>query len=212
MEFLSEDATYLILGFGAAAAAFLLALRITQQGKFLIWALGALGLAVLAFLIEQLWVTDSERVERVVYALRTAVVASDAPAVIAHLTPDVEYAQGEQTLIEGEAVFAFIRTQLGITHFDTVRITRIVTRAGRQSGRGSAEFRVLASGTYSPGMTMTFSAALLDFSLGFRETEPHVWKVERIALTRAPAEVPTPGGAPPATRLRFPFGPGGRLQ
>ena len=47
MEFLSEDATYLILVFGGAAAIFLLALRITQQGKFLIWAFGALGLAAL---------------------------------------------------------------------------------------------------------------------------------------------------------------------
>ena len=38
--------------------------RVTQQGKYLVWALTALGLAVAVVVIERMWVTDNERIER----------------------------------------------------------------------------------------------------------------------------------------------------
>ena len=41
MEFLSEDATYLAGGLATVGAIFLVLLRVTQQGKYLIWASAA---------------------------------------------------------------------------------------------------------------------------------------------------------------------------
>src|SRR5436190_604723 len=93
MTFLSEDPTYLVGALGILAVSFLMALRVTQQGKYLYWALGALGLAAAVLAIEHFWVTDNERIERVVYDLRRAVLASDVDGVLEHLTPDVEYVQ-----------------------------------------------------------------------------------------------------------------------
>ena len=94
MEFLSEDPTYLAGGLGLLAVALLIALRVTQQGRYLIWALVALGLAAVVLVIEHFWVTDAERIERVVYDLRDAVLASDAERVLTYLTPDVQFVQG----------------------------------------------------------------------------------------------------------------------
>jgi hypothetical protein len=212
MEFLSEDATYLAGGLGILAAAFLVALKVTQQGKFLVWALSSLGLAALFLVIEQLWVTDAERIERVVYDLRTAVAASNPQGVFAQLAPDVEYTQQGQS-IGGDDTRSFIQSELERVKFDFVRITRLEANAGRQSGRGSAEFRVLASGSYQTSLvTYNFGTTNLDFSLGFRQTSPQVWKVDRITLTRPPREMPTPGGrsspgGQPRFRLRFPRRP-----
>ena len=110
MTFLSEDPTYLAGALGVLAGAFLIALRVTQQGKYLIWALGSLGLAMTVLLVERFWVTDNERIERVVYDLRRAVMASDAEAVLKHLTPDVQYVQ-HGTAIPGEATRELIRNQ-----------------------------------------------------------------------------------------------------
>jgi hypothetical protein len=207
MEFLSEDPTYLAGGLGILAAVFLIALKTTQQGKFLIWALTALGLSALVLVIEQLWVTDNERIEEVVYGLRTAVAASDAKGVIAYLAPDVEYVQDGFT-VSGEATRSFIETELGRAKFDFVRVMNVEANAGRQSGRGSAVFRILASGSYqTPVVTYNFGTTNLDFSLGFQQTVPHVWKVDRITLTRAPREMPIPGGMarPGRPRMRFNF-------
>ena len=77
MTFLSEDPTYLAGFLVLAAGAFLMALKVTQQGKYLVWALTALGLAVAVVVIERMWVTDNERIESVVYDLRRAVLAAD---------------------------------------------------------------------------------------------------------------------------------------
>lgn len=205
MEFLSEDATYLAGGLGILAAVFLIALKVTQQGKFLIWALSALGGAALVLVVEQLWVTDNERVERVVYELRDAVAASDPPRVFAQLTPDVEFIQNGQA-ISGEMTRNYIKLHLSATRFDFVRVTRLETNAGRQSRRGSAVFRILASGSYQQPVaeiTYNFGTTNLDFALSLRETEPGVWKVDRITLTRAPRELPMPGGGTYRPRRGF---------
>src|SRR5271166_4780259 len=59
MTFLSEDPTYLAGFLILVAGGFLMALKVTQQGKYLAWALTALGLAVAVVVIERLWVTDN---------------------------------------------------------------------------------------------------------------------------------------------------------
>src|SRR4051794_17723170 len=102
MTMLSEDPTYLAGALLLLAGAFAVALRLTQQGKYLVWALSAVGLALAVLAIERFWVTDSERIERVVYDLRRAVLASDAEGVLKHLTPDVQYLQNG-TLLPGAA-------------------------------------------------------------------------------------------------------------
>ena len=73
MTYLSEDPTYLAGGLLLLAGAFLVALKVTQQGKYLIRAGIALGLGLVVVVVEWLWVTDNERIEQVVYDLRRAV-------------------------------------------------------------------------------------------------------------------------------------------
>ncbi|MHC5544277.1 hypothetical protein ACYOEI_39115, partial [Singulisphaera rosea] len=143
MEFLSEDVSYLAGGLAIVGGIFVILLRSTQQGKYLIWAASAFGLAALAIVVETFWVTDTERIEDVVYKLRDAVAASDPPKVFAELTPDAEYGQQQHT-IWGEAARNFSALHLRGAHFDFLRITHLEANAGRQSGRGSAVFRVLA--------------------------------------------------------------------
>ena len=108
MTFLSEDPTYLAGGLLLLAGAFVIALKVTQQGKYLLGAGVALALALAVVLIEWMWVTDNERIEKVVQDVRTAVLNSDAEAVLAHLTPDVSYSDSD-TSRKSEATRALIR-------------------------------------------------------------------------------------------------------
>ena len=180
MTFLSEDPTYLAGFFVLVAGACLMTLKVTQQGKYLVWALTALGLAVAVVVIEHFWVTDNERIERVVYELRQAVLAANPEGVVAQLTPDVEYVQ-DGTSLTGDATRELIRANLANTSFDFVHIQDLQTSAGRQTRRGKAEFRVYAKGTLRTALaSYGVGTANTTWSLGLQETEPGVWKVNRI--------------------------------
>ena len=99
MTNLSEDPTYLAGGLLLVAGAFVVALNVTQQGKYLIRAGIALALALMVVAIEWFWVTDNERIEQVVYDLRRAVQNSDVEGVLAHMAPNVQYlAGGDRTI------------------------------------------------------------------------------------------------------------------
>jgi len=203
MELLSEDPTYLAGGLGLLALAMLIALRVTQQGRYLVRALVVLGLAAVVLVIEHFWVTDAERIERVVYDLRDAVQASDVDRVLSYLTPDVEYARGGST-VSGEATRKDIRLTLSGAKFDFVRISRLRTQAFRQSRRGLAEFRILASGSvHTPIVQLNFGTTNSDWSLGFAETSPQVWKVDRITPTQLSEEMPGPSGSGSRQSRRF---------
>ena len=196
MEFLSDDATYLAGGLGILALALLIAVRATQRGRYLLWALAALGLAGAVLAIEHFWVTDAERIERVVYDLRDAVVASDAERVLTHLSPDVEFVQHGHTRAAGEATRAYVRTLLATTKFDFLRLSHLKAEASRLSRLGSAEFRVIAGGSIEVAtVTHNFGTTNSDWSLGFEEVSPGVWKVNRITPTRSPIGMPGPDGA-----------------
>jgi hypothetical protein len=205
VTWLSENPWPLAGTFGVVALVCLIALRITQQGKFLVWAGGALGLALLVIVIEQLWVTDAERVEAVVYDLGRAVRRSDADAVLAHLTPDVTLTQQGSTL-GGEQlslvrkVFpkadpdttnlarSAIRLTLKNAQFDFLSISHLEASVGKLSRRGKADFRVTTSGSFeSSGIHFNFAtdASGTDWSLGFRE-ENGRWLVDSITATRLP--------------------------
>ena len=99
MTYLSEDPTYLAGGLLLLGAAFVIALKATQQGKYLIGAATTLILAVLVVIVEWVWVTENERIEKVVYEVRAAVLKSDADGVLAHLAPNVMYQQGDTALM-----------------------------------------------------------------------------------------------------------------
>ncbi len=180
MTFLSEDPTYLVGALVLISAACWMTLKVTQQGKYLVWALTALGLALAALVIEYVWVTDNERIEGVIYDLRQAVLKAKPDEVLAHLTPDVEYVH-DGNIISGDATRALIRANLANASFDFVHIHDLQTSAGRKTRRGKAEFRIYARGTlHSPTIAYNIGTANSTWSLGFEETEPGIWKVNRI--------------------------------
>jgi hypothetical protein len=188
MTYILEDCTFLAGGFVLLAAAFLTVLRVTQQGKYLIYAGAALGLALAVVLTEWFWVTDNERIEQVVFDLRRAVLASDVEGVLAQLAPDVQYLQ-KGTALSPEATQSLIRMNLSHSHFDFIHITDLQTSFGEQSRRGKAEFRVLAKGTLNNALgTGAAGTAHSSWSLGFQETKPGVWKVNRITPLVIPHE------------------------
>jgi hypothetical protein len=195
MAYFLEDATLPAALLLLVAGGFVVALRVTQQGKYLIRALFAAGLAAAVVVFEWLWMTDNERIERVVYGLRDAVASSDVEGVLGYMDPDVQYVRGE-TALDGPETRGFIRANLERAKFDLVRVSGLETSAAEQSRRGTATFHVFAKGTMDTSMaTVTIGTADSLWSLGLRETRPGVWKVNRITPMQLPSEaLPVPGG------------------
>ena len=147
MEYLSDDPTYLAGGLALLAVAFLIAMKVTQDGKYLVWAGVALALAVVVVGVERVWVTDNERIEATVYGLGDAVKTGDVPGVLDRLTPDVQYVAGGSTKPSADSR-KLIEQSVKNAKFDFLRITHLVVSAGGQSRRGQAEFHVLCSGSF----------------------------------------------------------------
>ena len=212
MHYIAEDPTYVAGGLGLIGVALLVAVKVTQQGKYLVWAGVALGLAAVALVVERLWVTDNERIEATVYGLTAAVKARDADAFASYLTPDAtveldnvgpmpndfyRYVIGFLSRFHRARLSArLLRPYLESLEFDFLSISRLTAHAGALSRRGTAEFRAFASGSHvEPGTGYRYNFATppsgTDWSLGLREVEPGVWKVERITPTALPT-----GGEP----------------
>jgi ketosteroid isomerase-like protein len=204
MTYLSEDATLLAGGLLLLAGACLVALRVTQQGKHLIWAGVALSLALIVVITEWCWVTDKERIEEVIYGLRHAVLSADAEAVLACMAPTVQYLQGDFALSE-DATRELVRSNLSHARFDFVRITDLQISVGHQSRRGKAEFRVFARGSRSAPITAPDSGtAASTWSLGFVETKPGTWKVNRISPISVPlGALALPGNTPYSDDIEY---------
>jgi len=197
MEYVTEDPTYLAAGLGALALIFLVMLKVTQQGKYLIYA--GVALVVLALLLgfERLWVTNNERVEDTVYALARAVSNGEAGTneAAGYLTPDCVL---EASPDRGDPLVRFVsgrlagplpperlRQALPNYKFDYLRITRMRANAGTLSGLGTAEFIVHAMGQQNePFATFATPPAGMGWSFGLREVSPGVWKVARITPGR----------------------------
>jgi hypothetical protein len=189
MYYLIEDPSYVLIALGLMALGFLLALKVTQQGKYLVWAGGLLGLAAAIFGFEQYWVTDAERVETVVYDLARAVEASDVDRIKSHLDDRVTVGMRDRT-IDGSIPMRLVFPLLRRTHFDFVRVSQLATSAGRQTKLGKAEFKVSATGTLDEsGSPVPLATTGTEWSLGFREASPGVWKVTRITAIRVPGQV-----------------------
>jgi hypothetical protein len=67
-----------------------------------------------------------------------------------------------------------------------IRISNLQTSVGQQSRRGTAEFRVLTKGSFHFGSVTHDGPALTVWSLGFQESQPGVWKVNRITPVSIP--------------------------
>jgi ketosteroid isomerase-like protein len=205
VTWLSEDPWPLITVLGIVAAGCLIALKVTQQGKYLVAMLIALALAGGIWLVERAWVTDNERIEDVVYALGRAVARSDADAALDLMTPDVTLTMPGAPLSRDQlqAVRRFapragavadaltreaIRAALENARFDFLSITRVKAHAGARTRMGQAEFRVFASGTVEgDGVRWNFAtdASGTDWAMGFREVDGR-WKIESITAIRVP--------------------------
>ena len=188
MYYFIEDPTYVLIALALAALACLVALQVTQQGKFLLWALGILGVGLALFGVERFVVTDAERVEAVVYDLADAVRNSNVEAVEALLTPEVTLSRRSET--EGLMPIRTLLPFLERVRFDFLKVRQLQTRAGSQTKRGSAEFKVTAGGSADPGgrygSDLPFAATNTEWSLGFREVSPKVWKITRITAINLP--------------------------
>jgi hypothetical protein len=209
MTNLLEDPTYLAGGLLLLAGAFGVAFNITRLGKYLVHAGIALGLALVVVAVEWFWVTDNERIEQVVYDLRQAVLSSDVERALIHMAPNVQYLQGDTALSE-DATRALIKANLSHARFEFVRISDLQTSAGQQSRRGKAEFRVFTRGHLnSSSESANFGTAVTTWSLGFQETEPGVWKVNRISPITIPQGIlALPSGLPPTDDSHLGFSGG----
>jgi ketosteroid isomerase-like protein len=186
MMYLSDDPTILAGLLLLLAGGFALALRATQQGKYLIQAVIAAVLAVVVVVVEWVWVTDNERIEQVVYALGDAVAHSNVDGVLRYLTPDVMYVKGD-TALDGEATRSQIRDDLSRVRFEFVRISNLQANAATQSRRGTATFTAFFKGSTDTSMASAqFGPLNSIWSLGFQETEKGVWKVNRITPIQFP--------------------------
>lgn len=210
--YLFDDPWPLGLGLAVLGVALLAAVRMTQRGKFLIWAGVCLGLSALVFLAEALYVTDGERIEAVVSEIVEASARSDADAVLALLTPDVVLEQGSHTLEEprrqklarrlgaeaaqGPTTRQIVRGLLKDVTFDYLYLTRLDTQANRLNRLGTADLRVHAMGRFrGPYAQLNFATDTRgsDWSMGLEEVEPGVWKVNRITAIRLPGNAKLPG-------------------
>ncbi len=182
MHYLSENPWPLAGSLGLLAVGFLMMLKVTQQGKYLVRAGIAGGLALLVLGIEFAWVTDAERIERVLAEIAASLRASDAEGVVRHLAPDVEVEQGDEDL--GRLDPGLIRQILPHIEFQHLYIDRLDAQAGQSTRRGRATFRASAAGTDAAGLAHQGFAGVTAWDLGFQEVSPGDWKVTRITPTR----------------------------
>jgi hypothetical protein len=194
MEYLSEDPTYLAGGLGVLAVVFLIVLKVSQQGKYLIYAGVAGLLALLVLLVERVWVTENERIEAVVYALADAVGRSEGDEAASYIDPSCVVEPGDRAGRMAAMVYVgfggqkpreWLKANLGNIKFDWLRIARLEAKAGSLSGRGSADFVVHTMGQRKePFAGFATPPSGMGWSLGFREVSPHEWKVTRISPGR----------------------------
>jgi ketosteroid isomerase-like protein len=180
---------------GAAAAACLIALRVTQRGKLAIAALGAAAAILLLLGLDACIVTDVERIEQTLHDLLAAVRRSDGDAVLPLLTDDVALTQGDspttllgsaRQALEGAFTRATIQATLRDIEFEFLHTDRPRISAGQLTRQGKADFRLYAKGTLrSSGIPFGTDAEGSDWSLGFREDQG-AWKVSRITAVRLP--------------------------
>ena len=195
MEFLSDDPTYPVAALGLAALMFVVLLKVTQQGKYLIFAGVAVAILLVWLAIERVWVTDAERIEDVVYGLAKAVERSDAAAAAEFLAPECRLEARTDSedlsvrvvtgILAGPVTRQRLDQHLPELRFDYVKVTYLRTHAGAQTRLGTADFVVHSMGTQKelPHASLITPPAGMHWSMGLREIDG-VWKVTRITPGR----------------------------
>jgi hypothetical protein len=199
---LSENPWPIVSAFGLVALFFLIASWTTGNRKYLVFGLSTVAIAILLILIEQVWVTDRERIEWVIYDIARAAQSSNANGVLEHLAPEASLGASDNLPRRRFGVFGHSVTEAGIrdllsrTQFDYVRVYHVTVNVGTLSRQGRAEFQSQAVGTYSTTVgEVRFGATRMGWSLGFRETSPKVWKVTRITPINPPSDLQRPFGS-----------------
>lgn len=182
--YVAENPWYLVAIIGAIAAGFLLAARVTQDGRHFVRGMIALGVIAALIVVDQLWVTEAERVEGAVRALARAVARSDGEAALALMDEHVTFSMRSNIFGE-ELVLSSVAELLHQVKFDFVRVSRLVATAGEQTHRGQAEFKVTAAGSIEQGSTRNF-AGYSEWSLGFRKVASGEWKINRVTAVELP--------------------------
>jgi hypothetical protein len=183
--YVAENPWYLVAILGVVAAGFLITLRATQDGRYLVRALVALGLAGALIVVDQVWVTEAERVERVIRDLADAIARSDGQVMMDLMDQHVVF--GIRSNIHGEELdlgsFAELLSQV---QFDFVRVSRLTATAGAQTRRGQAEFKVTASGAIRQGGVLRNFLGNSEWSIGLRRISSGAWKINRITAVELP--------------------------
>jgi hypothetical protein len=209
MSILIENPWPLVWVLGAVGVGCLVALRITQRGRYLVLAFGCVAAALLLLAVDALVLTDVERIEHVLDELVSASRRSDADAALSLLTDDVSLTQGSslpdtppsaaRRSLEGTITRSIIHDTLDDVRFDFIHIDNPTITAGQITRQGRAEFRLYAKGTvHSRGFSFATDAEGSDWSLGFREVGGQ-WKVSRITAVRLPRGASLPLAAPRTT-------------
>jgi hypothetical protein len=189
MHYFTEDPTYVLIALGLGALCCLAALKVTQRGRYLVWAGVLAAVAAGVFGFERLYVTDAERIEGVVYDLARAMEASDVERIKSHLDDRVTIGMRGRTM-DGSIPMRLVFGLLQRTRFDFVRIGQLTTSAGRQTRMGTASFKVSGTGIFEEGGSEhPFGSTGSEWSLSFSERGPGVWKVTRIQAIKVPSEV-----------------------
>ena len=194
MVYLSDDPTVPAALLGLAALVFLVLLKVTQQGKYLIYA-GVALVALLAWVgIEWAWVTDEERIENAVYGLAKAVERQDADAAASFLTPDCELtAPGDRgdrysqyvAVFAGSVTKQKLEAALPRFKWDLIRVSRLQAHAGAISGRGTADCVVFAMGMQQePVHGLATPPSGMAWSFGLVRMPTGDWKIARITPGR----------------------------
>jgi len=189
--YVAENPWPLAGAFGLVALGFLIAMKVTADGKYLVRALIVLGLAAGVLIVEQLLVTDAERIESTVKNLIHALSRSDADGVTQALDDHVTFSIRNDTL-GNELDLEQFREKLKDLTFDGIYVSRLSTSSMQQSGRGSAEFKASAAGTYQMNGVGYNFAGNSEWSLGFRRLPSGEWKINRITAMSFPLNVVLP--------------------
>jgi hypothetical protein len=188
---IAENPWFLAGAFGLIAVVLLIAMKVTQDGQYLIKALIAFGCAGAILIIEQLIVTENERVEWTVRELSAALLKSDNAKVMDLMDEHVLFSMRSNTLGD-ELDLSVLNEKLADLSFDWIHLSRLNTNAGQQTGRGSAEFQVNAGGSLRMnGISHNFTGNSA-WSLGFRRLSNGRWKINRITNLALPQYVMLP--------------------
>lgn len=183
MTWLSENPWPLAGGCVVLTAVFLVMLKLTTQGRFLVFAGVALAMAGVVLLVEHFWTTDRERIAGVLYDMADAVEQSEFDRLEAHLSSEFRTPGGMITM-------AMMRGTLEHLDFEFIRLSKVTIEAGRLTGRGKADFLAQAAweepaSIGRPDLNATPPPGV-GFSVGFRREPDGEWTVTRIDVISAP--------------------------